>query len=158
MHLYGEARELGLQCLTIAVDAALLEEDSDGSGYKGKVLGRKERDRFEKVLAESPETERGYWKGAGSDNGYSPEMPLQVEIYRQLGDAESANQYTRATRGTAQPEQRLFVLSGGYRNEKNSGRPILLARNTSGVWKAKKYGGVVWPVMKELVVDDGDDL
>ncbi len=158
VHLYGEERELGLRCLAIAVDATLLEADSAGIGYKNKVLKQKERDRFEKVLKESPETARGYWKGAGPDTGYSPEMPLQAAIYRQLSDAESANQYTRATRGTVQPEQRLFVMSGGYQNSKESGRPILLVQNPSGIWKAKRYAGVVWPVMKELVVDDGDDL
>ena len=28
------------------------------------------------------------------------ETPLQVEIYHRLGDSESADRYTRATRGT----------------------------------------------------------
>lgn len=158
MHIYGENRELGLQCLTIAADAQLLETDSAGVGYKDKVLVRKERDRFQKVLTESPQTARGYWKGSGPENAYSPETPFQAMIYRQLSDPETTNQYTRATKGTAQPEQRLFVLSEGYQNAKKSGRPIILACNTSGVWKAKKFGGVVWPVMKETVLDDGDDL
>lgn len=158
MHMYGDESELGLRCLTIAVDTTLLEANSAGIGYKEKVLLQKERDRFAKVLKESPETARGYWKGAGPDNGYTPETPLQATLYRQLSDGETASQYTRATRGTAQPEQRLFVMSEGYQNVKESGRPILLARNTSGVWKAKGYAGVVWPVMKETVADDGDDL
>lgn len=158
LHTFAEDPTLGLPCLTIAVDATLLAEDKTGEGYKGKTLSPREYQRVTSLVSTSRETARGYWKGATPENSYTPDTPLSVAVYRQSMDAQKANQYTRATRGIEQQEQRLFIRSAGYKNQKNSGRPIGMAQNSAGIWKAKSVAGIVTSLMKETVTDDGDDL
>lgn len=148
LNVYGENRDLGKTFLTIAVDARHVKDSEEPGSYKGKIINKNRTREFNRVLENSPNTARAYWKGAGPDNGYKADKPFAAKIYKVKGTEARADKYAEATTGRAVEELKLFVMSEGYRNASGGGRPISVAKNAAGVWKVTRFSGVVAAVMK----------
>ena len=148
LNVYGENQELGKQFLTIAVDARHVKNSDEPGSYKGKIIDRNRTWEFNRVLENSPQTARAYWKGAGPSNDYQADKPYAVKIYKVKGTKATEDKYAEATTGRKVEELKLFVHSDGYRNASAGGRPISVAQNESGVWKVTRFNGVVAAVMK----------
>jgi hypothetical protein len=156
LNVYGDKPELGQQFLTVALDARHLKDSQAPGSYKGKIINKSRTRDINRVLENSPDTARAYWKGAGPDNGYKADKPYAVNIYKVKGTTPQADKYAEASSGRKVEELKLFVMSEGYRNAQGGGRPISVAQNTKGIWKVTRFNGVVAAVMKPST--GGDDI
>jgi hypothetical protein len=125
--LYAADEQLGLQCLTIAVDRDRLEAGT--TGYRGWQLRRREMQRIETQIKAGPHIPRSYIHGATPENGYMlPALPyvLAFSDNPYSGDPDS---------GT----YKLFVSCSGA----SSPRPVTVKRNDRGIWKAHEWSSLI---------------
>lgn len=137
--VYAQDPALGLQLLTIATDRSQLS--ADAKGYKGQSLSNMEQQNLRMRIGAKPYLARSYFLGTSPENRYTlPAGDLEVAIRQQPIDPVKDD-------GT-----KLFVHCSGA----DSPRPIVLAKNNRGVWKAKSWSslqvGIRPPV--EAVDDD----
>ncbi len=125
--LYAENRELGQQCLTVAVDSSSLQDGPHG--YKGRQLLTKDLQRVELQVRGKEYLPRSYIQGATPANGYTlPALPYTVVC--------SDNAYSGDRQGDS---YKVFVSSSGAA----SPRPVTLRRNDKGFWKATEWSSLV---------------
>ena len=136
--LFSKDPEVGLQALTIAVDA---KELSNGTIYKGKSPSPARVRELKHRIGEKTYVARSYIQGTSADNDYSiPSGPLEINIRQQERDTPTDER------------TKLFVHSTGA----DSPRPITLAKNNKGLWKATNYSSLDVGVRAPIVVVDDD--
>lgn len=136
--VYASDMRLGLQCLTMAIDLSRLQDGS--SGVKGKEPTKRDQQSFRDYLGSRPYLARSYVQGTSPDSGYElVPPPLRVRIKEQPGDLQA-------------DKARVFVYCSGA----DSPRPIRLARNASGIWKATEWSSLLVGIRPPAssVVDD----
>jgi hypothetical protein len=125
---------LGRDALTLAVDRSRLVPSSEG--YKGWDLSIRDARRIEEQFTSQPWAPLSYFLRTAPERGYVlPDPPYRLSICR--------NPYS----GTASEGRvKVFVMCSGAA----SPRPVTLARNDRGLWKAVEWSsltmGVVPPV------------
>ncbi|MCJ7626450.1 MAG: hypothetical protein MUO76_23405 [Anaerolineaceae bacterium] len=135
---FGEDEELGMQCLTVAVDRERLQEGT--GGYKGWELRVRDRRLIESQLRGKAHILRSYIQGTYPDGGYALAVP-PYEI------AFSANPYS----GDVESGKfKVFVDSSGA----DTTRPVGMRRNNRGVWKALEWSSLLVGVRAGPVDDD----
>jgi hypothetical protein len=135
--LYSNDPELGLQCLTVAVDASEL---TSGDIFKGKAPTKRRLRELKDRIAARPYLARSYFKGTTPENRYEiPSGPLSIQIRHQDRDVFTED------------SAKVFVHSSGA----DSPRPITLKKNNRGVWKAGTYGSLDVGIRKPIeIIDD----
>ena len=125
--IYANDEQLGLQCLTIAVDRDRLEEGI--AGYRGWQLRRRDIRRIETQIKAGPHIPRSYIEKATPENGYSlPDLPYVLTF--------STNPYSGDPDAGA---YKLFISCSGA----SSPRPITVRRNHRGIWKASEWSSLI---------------
>ncbi|GAB4327574.1 MAG: hypothetical protein OHK0038_01270 [Flammeovirgaceae bacterium] len=141
--LYAQNPEIGLPCLTIAIEK---EQLIDGKGgYKDKVPSKSAMYLIEQISKENKKTyvPRSYFKGTSPENGYElPSGKLELEF--------SSNSYSGDVKTG---KFKIFVKSSGA----DTARPITLKVNDKGIWKANEFSSLVVGV-KAPTVKDSDDF
>lgn len=136
--LYSENTDLGLQCLTVAVDASEL---TDGDIYKGKSPSRMRLRELKDRVAPKPYVARSYVLGTSPENKYVlPSGPLSIKIRHQAVDV------------ITDERAKLFVYSSGA----DSPRPVTVKKNNRGLWKASSYSSLDVGVRPPIVIVDDD--
>ncbi len=133
---YTRDPALGLQCLTIAMDASELQ---DGDVYKNKSPSRQRIRDLQSRVGKRPYVARSYIQGTSPENKYTLPGALQVNIRTQPIDE-------------APERMKVFVHSTGA----DSPRPIHMQVNNRGIWKAKNYGSLDVGVRPPIEVVDDD--
>jgi len=137
---YAQDRELGQQCLTVAVDRERLQKGV--KGYKGWQLRNADLQRIRLQISGKEYLPRSYFQGATPENGYQlPSPPFVFEI--------SENPYSG---DVASGKYKVFVTSSGA----PSPRPVTVQRNDKGVWKAFEWSSLIMGVQAphEQIEDD----
>lgn len=140
--IYSEDKDLGEQCMTAVLvnDGTLLVDDKNG--YGGKAPGYW-ADTYLAYVDTYDRIAYSYLSGTGPDNGYVPDdSPYMVET--------STNRYSITDEDTV----KVFVECSGA----SSARPLILKRNTKGIWKVSNFSSLVVGIMPITVTDDGDDI
>lgn len=121
LNVYAENEELGLACLTVALDAGRLQ---DGSAYEGKEPINMVKSTLKSRIAAKPYVARSYFAGTSPEGGYALGAgPYTVEITEVRPNGDSA---------------KVFVACTGA----DSPRPVTLKRNNRGVWKAHEWSSL----------------
>ncbi len=138
LKIYGENASLGEQCLVISVDRSKLQT---GSVYKGMEIDRMSMSRLKEQMRQYPYVANSYFEGAHSDNAYTFNFPATVIC--------SENAYSGDANGDS---FKIFVKSSGA----DSPRPISMAKNNRGVWKASEWSTIIMGIVppKENIDDD----
>jgi hypothetical protein len=115
----------GLAYITVAVAMDLLEDDP--AGYKGRrprrAILQNLKDRLHGAKAHVP---RSYVQGTRWDDGYAlPPGPLTVRVKQQHDSVRD-------------DRAKMFVHSTGA----DTPRPVSLARNDKGLWKATEWSSL----------------
>jgi len=135
--LYAENQELGLSCLTIAVDPGRLQ---DGTAWEGKEPQDAAQSSLAARLASRPHVPRSCFVSATPDNGYAlGEPPYTVEVTE-----------VRTTGDTAE----VFVRCSGA----HAPRPVTLKRNAHGTWAAYEWSALEVGVRPPSPKPQDDDL
>ncbi len=136
--LYSNDVDLGLKCLTVAMDASEL---SDGDAYKGKSPSRMRLRELKDRIGAKPYIARSYFLGTSPENTYElPSGSLSVKIRHQAIDV------------ITDERAKLFVYSTGA----DSPRPAIVQKNNRGLWKAKGYNSLDVGVRPPVVIVDDD--
>lgn len=135
LKIYETNKELGSQCLVIAVHRKLLRK---GSVYKGYDILRTDKQLIKMQLGRSPYLNNSYIKGSSPKNGYKVKLPYVYEF--------SSNPYSKGSDGVT---YKIFVKCSGA----DSPRPITLTKNNRGIWKASSWSSVLVGI-KSVPVDD----
>lgn len=138
--IYVQNQDLGLQCMTLAVDIENLVDVKSGPNVKGKCLNSTKIRDLETRLLPKDYIARASFEGAKVENNYKPNTPLKISMYQQSIDVETGNRL------------KIFVDSSGA----DAGRPITLAKNSAGIWKAFEWSSLQVGVLAppKVVVDD----
>ena len=141
--LYSQNPELGISCLTIAVDKQRLSKTTKNEGYKGYIVSKNDLNLIHSQINRSPYVPNSYIKGTKVDNGYKlPEGKLVFDY--------STNAYSGDEKDG---EIKLFIPSSGA----DSARPLRVKKNDAGVWKASEWSSLIVGI-RAPKVDDDDDL
>jgi hypothetical protein len=125
--IYADHEDVGLQCLTVAVDRDRLT--SGPKGYKGWQLRNADLQRLKRQLVGKGYLPRSYVKGAVPGNGYqlsSPPYSIECSDNPHSGNVDS---------GT----YKVFVATSGASNP----RPITVKQNDKGIWKASEWSSLI---------------
>jgi hypothetical protein len=122
---YARDPAAGLPYVTVAIAMDLLEDDP--AGYKGRrprrVILQNLRDRLH---GEKAHIARSYVQGTRWDDGYAlPAGPLTVRVKQQANSVQGER-------------AKMFVYSSGA----DTPRPVSLARNDKGLWKATEWSSL----------------
>jgi hypothetical protein len=138
MIVYGSNQKLGLQALTLTLDAGQL---SPGTVYKGF---KPKRGWYEKLyqVDKFPFLGKIYIDGTEAAAGYAlPDAPFTITV----------TEVRMLSNGTA----KVFVASTGG----NLPRPVSLAKNSKGIWKVTEASSLfVGPIALPPVEKEPDDL
>ncbi|MCC5945496.1 MAG: hypothetical protein JJT94_11220 [Bernardetiaceae bacterium] len=137
--IYAEKPELGLPCLTIAIDRNQLSTGS--GGYKGFVPSAGDLRTIKDQLARAPYLPKSYFAGTSNQNGYA--LPQKLEMHF------SSNAYSG---NAADGAIKVFVPSSGA----DSPRPINMQVNNRGLWKASSWSSLLVGIRKPIVENDDD--
>ncbi len=141
--LYSQNPELGISCLTIAVDKQRLSKTTKNEGYKGYIVSKNDLSLIQSQIKKSPYVPYSYIKGTKVDNAYKlPEGKLVFDY--------STNAYSGDEK---EGEIKLFIPSSGA----DSARPLRVKKNDAGVWKASEWSSLIVGI-RAPKVDDDDDL
>jgi hypothetical protein len=141
--LYAQNPELGLPCLTIALEKDQLMDGK--GGYKDKVPAKNAMYLIEQVSEEKKKTyvPRSYFKGTSPENAYElPSGKLELEF--------NSNPYSGDVKSG---KYKIFVKSSGA----DTARPITLKMNDKRIWKAHEFSSLVVGT-KAPAVKDTDDF
>lgn len=122
MQIYTRNEKLGLQCLTISLDNSSLQK---GNTYKGYTPAQPAMFLI-KQLDNRKYLPDAYAKGAKWENGYAVNPPFEYEFSRQKNSGLDE-----------EGKVKVFVATPGVR-----ARPVTMARNNKGVWKAFEFSSV----------------
>jgi Domain of unknown function (DUF6935) len=138
---FSKSQDLGMQCLTIAIDQRNVINGGVYKGYapNGSVMYHVNRITGYKMW---PYLGYAYIKGAKAASNYQVSPPLVIETYRQKnsGTDESG-------------EVKVFVNTDGFR-----ARPVTLKRNDKGIWKAYEFSSLMLNVNPPASLTPTDDL
>lgn len=131
---------LGRAALTIAIDRSQLSQGD--KGYKGFQPSNRELQAFKERIASKPHVALSYLAGTSPENGYTPPAgPVSVKLRNQGLAHERSDDSAK-----------LFVHSSGA----DSPRPLVLAKNNRGLWKAKSWSSLTVGVRAPVEVIDDD--
>ncbi|WP_375561209.1 hypothetical protein ACE193_01245 [Bernardetia sp. OM2101] len=140
--LYSQNTELGLACLTIAVDKKRVSKTTKKEGYKGYIVSRNDLNLIQSQIKRSPYVPFSYVQGTNVDNGYKlPKGKLVFDF--------STNKYSGDEKDG---EIKLFIPSSGA----DSARPVRLHKNDAGIWKATEWSSLIVGIRAPKVADDDD--
>jgi len=124
---YADEEQLGQACLACAAASTRLVDGS--KGYKGRQLSNSNLQRVRLQIRERSYLPGSYVSGATPKNGYElGEPPYTIECSRNMYSGDPAS-------GTC----KVFVVSSGA----SSPRPVTLARNQNGIWKAVEWSSLI---------------
>jgi hypothetical protein len=127
LQLYTQDKTLGRQCLTASVERRRLVEGT--KGWKGLQLTNRDLALLDRQLQAHPYLPATYFVGTSVTDGYQlPAPPYAVEC--------SDNAYS-GQQGSG--SYKVFVTCSGAA----SARPVTLAQNQNGVWKASEWSSLV---------------
>lgn len=139
--VFAEEEKLGQACLACAVGSSRLVEGTEG--YKGLQLTNASLGRIRTQILDREHLPRSYICGAEPENGYelgSP--PYAVECLRNPHSGDPAS-----------GKCKVFVVSSGA----DSPRPVTVAANDRGIWKALEWSSLLVGVRPPLQ-DSRDEL
>ena len=138
---FSESQELGLQCLTVAIDQSNVIK---GEVYQGYAPGGSVMYHVERITGYNmwPYLGYAYLKGTKASNNYATSPPYIVSTYRQKNSGSEAG-----------GQVKLFVNLDGLR-----ARPITLKRNDKGIWKAYEFSSLMLNVTPPANTQPKDDL
>lgn len=137
-YLYTQDPDLGLACLTVAIDRGQLVEG--GLGTAGLQPSNIEIQRFRDRVGSKPYIAASYFQGTSPGNGYAlPALPLTVKLKK--GQPTSGG-------------RKVFVYCTGADNP----RPIVLKENNRGLWKAYEWSSMGLGVRPPAKPAGDDDL
>ena len=130
--LYTQDRTIGRHCLTVAVTSSRLRSGS--AGYGGFDLMPSDLALIRSQLAASPHVPRSYFAGTSPETGYAlPPDPLTVRAGRNPNSGDDATGHCK-----------VFLHSSGA----DLPRPVLMARNDKGIWKAEEWSSLLLGVKR----------
>lgn len=138
---FSNSQEVGMQCLTIAIDQRNVGRGNVYKGYQpnGSVMYHLKRiTRYDLW----PYLGYAYIKGAKASNNYQIEPPLIVDMYRQKNSGSDSS-----------GKVKVFVNCDGFR-----ARPITMKRNDKGIWKAYEFSSLMLNVNPPANTRPTDDL
>lgn len=138
LKMYVENPDIGAQCLVIAADRSML---SNGTVYKNFDINRTYMERIRRQLNQYPYVTDSYFKGATPDNGYTFDLPTQLDF--------SSNPYSG---NIDDGEFKIFVKCYGADNP----RPIKMIKNDKGLWKAKEWSSIIMGIRPPVETIDDD--
>jgi hypothetical protein len=124
---YAEGKQLGQECLACAVARSRLVDGAQG--YKGRQLSNASLQRIDAQIRGRDYLLRSYVSGTTPENGYllsSP--PYTIECLRNPHSGDPAS-----------GKCKVFVVSSGA----DSPRPVTLAVNENGIWKAMEWSSLI---------------
>jgi uncharacterized protein DUF6935 len=138
---FSQSKEVGMQCLTIAIDQ---QNVGTGSVYKGHAPNSSVMYHVNRISGYNtwPYLGYAYIKGATAANNYRAEPPLVVDMYRQKNSGSDSS-----------GQVKVFVNVDGFR-----ARPITLKRNDKGIWKASEFSSLLLNVNPPASTKPTDDL
>jgi hypothetical protein len=124
---YAEGEQLGQECLTCAVARTRLVDGMQG--YKGRQLSNASLQRIHTQIRGRDYLARSYVSGTTPEESYQlGEPPYAIECLRNVHSGDPAS-------GSC----RVFVVSSGA----DSPRPVTLAMNENGIWKAIEWSSLI---------------
>ena len=139
VYLYTLDRDLGMSAITVALDRSRLIEDQ--SGYKGYKPASTIQMYLRDYTGPKPYIARSYFLGTSPENRYEiPSGPLSLRI--------SKNSYSGQQNG----QVKVFVECTGA----DSPRPVILAQNNRGLWKATNVNSLFVGIRKPIEEIDDD--
>lgn len=138
---FGESKDVGMQCLTIAIDKRNVIK---GGVYKGYAPGSSVMYHINRISGYKmwPYLGRAYIKGAKASENYQITGPWQIETYRQKNSGDESSGRVK-----------VFVKTDGFR-----ARPVTLKRNDKGLWKAYEFSSLLLNVNPPANLTPTDDL
>jgi len=138
---FSESYDVGLQCLTIAIEKRNLIK---GDVYKGYAPNGSVMYHVKRITGYNmwPYLGFAYLKGAKASSNYQVSPPFAIETYRQRNSGSDASGRVK-----------VFVEVDGFR-----ARPITLARNDKGIWKAAEFSSLLLNVNPPASMRETDDL
>lgn len=141
--LYSQNAELGISCLTIAVDKSRLSKTTKNEGYKGYIVSKNDLNLIQSQIKRAPYVPFSYIKGTKVDDGYK--LPKGKLVFDYSTNAYSGDEKSG--------EIKLFIPSSGA----DSARPLRVKKNDAGVWKSSEWSSLIVGI-RAPKVDDDDDL
>lgn len=137
---YARDPAQGLPFVTVAIAMDLL--DDDPAGYKGRRPRRAILQNLKDRLGGKAHIARSYVQGTRFEDGYAlPPGDLVVRVKQQRDSLQGADR------------AKLFVYSTGA----DTPRPVALARNDKGLWKATEWSSLEVGI-RAPATDRSDDL
>lgn len=122
---YARDPSHGLAFITVAIAMDLLDDDPDG--YKGRRPRRAIVQNLRDRIDGKTHIARSYIQGTRCETGYTlPNGDLVVRVKQQRDSLQSADR------------AKMFVYSTGA----DTPRPVSLARNAKGLWKATEWSSL----------------
>lgn len=138
LKLYAENPELGLPCLTIAINRERLSQGK--GGYKGYVPSQGDMFLIKRIK-DKPYLANSYFQETSPKNGYVLPKILNVKaVSNPYSGKKDAGDY------------KIFISCSGA----DSDRPIRLKRNNRGVWKAHEFSSLLVGIRPPEVQEDDD--
>jgi hypothetical protein len=138
---YADGEQLGQECLTCAVARTRLVDGT--KGYKGRQLSNASLQRIRAQIRGRDYVARSYISGTTPEDGYQLSgAPYTIECLRNVHSGDPAS-----------GKCKVFVVSSGA----DSPRPVTLARNENGIWKAIEWSSLIVGVQPPSE-DRGDEL
>ncbi len=125
--LYAESEALGGPCLAVAAESSRLQEGPNG--HRGWELCSTDLNLIRSQIGQRPYIVRSYLDGATPENGYAlrgGSCILHISRNAYSGAEESGR-------------CKVFVACSGA----DSPRPVMLARNDLGIWKAAEWSSLL---------------
>jgi len=138
LKLYAENPELGLPCLTIAINRQRLSKGK--GGYKGYVPAQTDLSLIKRIK-EKPYLANSYFQNTSPKNGYALPKALQIKA---VSNPYSGNKDAG--------DFKIYIACSGA----DSDRPIRLKRNNRGIWKAHEFSSLLLGIRPPEVQEDDD--
>lgn len=138
---FSHSQEVGLQCLTVAIDQSNVIR---GNVYQGYAPGGSVMYHVERITGYNmwPYLGFAYLKGSKASSNYQASPPYLVDMYRQKNSGSDAS-----------GQVKVFINLDGLR-----ARPITLKRNDKGIWKAYEFSSLMLNVNPPANTKPVDDL
>ncbi|MCS7077239.1 MAG: hypothetical protein NZ455_11050 [Bacteroidia bacterium] len=127
MRKYQANPDQNISYLIVSIDQSRLEESQGEQSYKGYTIAKSDMWTVKTQLTKNNYLANSYFKGTSSQNGYAAKPPFVVECER--------NQYSNIDNNTV----KVFVRCSGA----DTPRPITMAKNDKGIWKAKEFSSLL---------------
>ena len=130
--VFTHDQTVGCQCLTVAVASSRLQQGT--AGYAGYELMSSDLALIRAQMAASSHAPHSYFAGATPQNGYAlPPEPLTVKVSRNPHSGDDTTGHCK-----------VFLRSSGA----DLPRPVLMARNDKGIWKADEWSSLLLGVKR----------